>query len=200
MKSFPLQRLNGLYHHQTQRMAVKSSFVFFLLTTPITTTPRCSKLKSPRVKITAISCSDLQYDIDNLVNKKKSSIKRSHGELSLDSFWSCSCSCGRRRFIEGTALAMFPICPSNASNLHSDDYMVHFFPKPTINVHTLHILYFILFLLKKRYSWWERTRKKKDFFIILWQLNLLWLKYAFSSLKKLVQVCFFNKVKVTKFS
>lgn len=104
-------------------MAVKSSFVFFLLTTPITTTPRCSKLKSPRGKITAFSCSDLQYDIDNLVNKKKSPIKRSHGELSLDSFWSCSCSCGRRRFIEGTALAMFPICPSNASNLHSDDYM-----------------------------------------------------------------------------
>ena len=161
MKSFPLQRLNGLYHHQTQRMAVKSSFVFFLLTTPITTTPRCSKLKSPRVKITAISCSDLQYDIDNLVNKKKSSIKRSHGELSLDSFWSCSCSCGRRRFIEGTALAMFPICPSNASNLHSDDYMVHFFSKT--NNKCSYFTYSLLYIIPlKKEIFMMRENKKKE--------------------------------------
>ncbi|XP_030956936.1 methyltransferase-like protein 7A [Quercus lobata] len=102
-------------------MAVKSSFVFFFSSIPNITpySPRCSKLKPPRGKITAFSCSDLRFDDDD--DKQKAPMKRSHGE-------SFCCICGRRRFIEAatatsTALAMFPICPSNASNLHTDDYM-----------------------------------------------------------------------------
>ncbi|XP_022724927.1 methyltransferase-like protein 7A isoform X2 [Durio zibethinus] len=33
------------------------------------------------------------------------------------------CSCGRRHFIEAATAAFLPICPSNASSLHSDDYL-----------------------------------------------------------------------------
>ncbi|XVE91514.1 hypothetical protein REPUB_Repub01dG0016400 [Reevesia pubescens] len=33
------------------------------------------------------------------------------------------CSCGRRHFIEAATAALLPICPSNASSLHSDDYL-----------------------------------------------------------------------------
>ena len=108
-------------------MAVKSSFVFLFSSTLNITpfSPRCSKLKPPRGKITAFSCSDLRYDDDDDYDKQKAPMKKSHGE-------SFCCICGRRRFIEAatatsTALAMFPICPSNASDLHSDDYMVHFY-------------------------------------------------------------------------
>ncbi|XP_023880338.1 uncharacterized protein LOC111992710 [Quercus suber] len=103
-------------------MAVKSSFGFFFSSTPKITpySPRCSKLKPPRGKITGFSCSGLRYDDDDDDDdKRKAPIKRSHGE-------SFCCICGRRRFIEGatatsTALAVFPNGPSNASDLHSDD-------------------------------------------------------------------------------
>ena len=108
-------------------MAVKSSLVFFSRTPKITPySPRWSKLKPPRGKITTFSCSDLRYDDDDDDDddKRKAPIKRSHGE-------SFCCICGRRRFIEGAtatsmALAAFPNGPSNASHLHSDDYRVHF--------------------------------------------------------------------------
>ncbi|KAK4598567.1 hypothetical protein RGQ29_015852 [Quercus rubra] len=102
-------------------MAVKSSLVFFFSSTPKITpySPRCSKLKPPRGKITTFSFSDLRYDDDD-DDKRKAVIKRSHGE-------SFCCICGRRRFIEGTtatstALAAFPNGPSNASDLHADEY------------------------------------------------------------------------------
>ena len=108
-------------------MAVKSSFVFFFSSAPKITpySPRWSKLKPPRGKITAFSCSDLRYDDDDDDDDKRTApIKRSHGE-------SFCCICGRRRFIEAatatsTALAAFPNRPSNASDLHSDDYRVDF--------------------------------------------------------------------------
>nr|POE60139.1 hypothetical protein CFP56_45083 [Quercus suber] len=103
-------------------MAVKSSSVFFFSSTPKITpySPRCSKLKPPRGIITGFSCSGLRYDDDDDDDKRKAPIKRSHGE-------SFCCICRRRRFIEGatatsTALAVFPNGPSNASDLHSDDY------------------------------------------------------------------------------
>ena len=106
-------------------MAVKSSLVFFFSSTPKITpySPRCSKLKPPRGKITTFSFSDLRYDDDD-DEKRKAVIKRSHGE-------SFCCICGRRRFIEGTtatstAMAAFPNGPSNASDLHADEYRVHF--------------------------------------------------------------------------
>ena len=62
-------------------MAVKSSLVFFFSSTPKITpySPRCSKLKPPRGKITTFSCSDLRYEDDD-DDKRKAVIKRSHGE------------------------------------------------------------------------------------------------------------------------
>ncbi|KAK4598566.1 hypothetical protein RGQ29_015851 [Quercus rubra] len=61
-------------------MAVKSSLVFFSSTPKITPySPRWSKLKPPRGKITTFSCSDLRYDDDDDDDdKRKAPIKRSH--------------------------------------------------------------------------------------------------------------------------
>lgn len=100
-----------------------ASFVFFYLPS---STPSCSSsssIKLPRAKITPFCCADLRYDNSSPARVNPESPKRSNGEqLAPDSScFSLSCSCTRRRFAEAAAAtALFPICPSNASNLHSD--------------------------------------------------------------------------------
>lgn len=101
-----------------------ASFVFFNL--PSSTRCYSSNIKLPRAKITPFCCADLKYDNSSPARVNPESPKRSNGEqLAPDS--TCSsilCSCTRRRFTEAAAAtALFPICPSNASNLQSD-YMV----------------------------------------------------------------------------
>jgi len=105
-----------------------ASFVFFYLPS---STPSCSSsssIKLPRAKITPFCCADLRYDNSSPARVNPESPKRSNGEqLAPDSScFSLSCSCTRRRFAEAAAAtALFPICPSNASNLHSDYTVQH---------------------------------------------------------------------------
>lgn len=90
-----------------------ASFVFFYLPN---SSPCCSSnIKLPRAKITPFCCADLRVN--------PGSPKRSNGEQPApdSSCSSISCSCTRRRFTEAAAAtALFPICPSNASDFHSD--------------------------------------------------------------------------------
>ncbi|KAG2702399.1 hypothetical protein I3760_06G087300 [Carya illinoinensis] len=100
-----------------------ASSVFFFL--PSTSRPSyCPKLKPPRPKISPFSWAILRKDSSSpaLAHPEAPSGSDVAEPLASDSFCSSiSCSCTRRRLIQATATtALFPLCPSNASNSQSD--------------------------------------------------------------------------------
>lgn len=104
-----------------------SVFFFFLPSSSRPSHPL--NLKPPRPKISPFGCAILRKDNSSLVLSQPEAPKGSNvaEPLASDLFCSCiSCSFTRRRFFQAAAAtALFPLCPSNASNSQSD-YMVHY--------------------------------------------------------------------------